>query len=147
MSELYPKLVRGFSSLQVFKQKVLNYHWNVTGPSFYETHLVLQRVYESLEGFVDRFAESIRVYGRAPGLYTVYIQVSSVKENLTIPAVPSMYTELISDIRLLKADVLSSLEAAEVDREHGVLNLLGELVETIDKISYLIESSQEGFNL
>jgi DNA-binding ferritin-like protein len=39
-----------------------NSHWQVKGQSFYSDHLMLQRIYESLEGEIDSLAEKIVSY-------------------------------------------------------------------------------------
>jgi DNA-binding ferritin-like protein len=142
---LYESLIKLFSSLQVTVQKAHNFHWNLTGPAFYPLHLLLDRVYGDLDAYTDRMAEHIRGYGRAPGAFAIFLQFSSVKENLNIPEGYAMLSELLADIKTLKAELAAtSVEAAG---RQGTLNLLGELDETLDTVIYLLSSNQSNFNI
>lgn len=143
----YQPLVKLFCSMQVYSQKSLNYHWNVTGPDFYQAHLLLGRVYESVDAFKDRLAEHIRGYGRAPGSYAVFLQLSSVKENLALPGVAQMLVELLSDLQLLRSDLKLAADAATESNRQGTLNLLGDIDECFDTLYYLLSSSQLNFNV
>jgi starvation-inducible DNA-binding protein len=41
-------------------------HWNVRGSSFYEAHLLFERVYKELAEFQDGLSESLRTFGYSP---------------------------------------------------------------------------------
>lgn len=41
-------------------------HWNVRGPNFYETHLLFDRVYGSIDGLMDGLVERLRACGFNP---------------------------------------------------------------------------------
>lgn len=41
-------------------------HWNVRGSNFYESHLLFDRVYESLNGLMDGLIERLRACGFNP---------------------------------------------------------------------------------
>lgn len=140
----YQLLVKLFCGLRVTTNKSLNYHWNVTGPDFYQQHLLLQRIYEILDGFTDRLAEHIRGMGRVPGAFSVYIQLSSVQEDLSIPPALTMLSNLLVDAQTLKADLLT---AAESTSNQGTLNLLGDIDESLDTVIYLLGSTQPNFNV
>ncbi len=43
--------------------KTQNYHWNVRGPEFYATHLLLETHYEEMAEGTDEIAERIRSLG------------------------------------------------------------------------------------
>jgi starvation-inducible DNA-binding protein len=145
MNMIYQSLIKLFCSLQVTIQKSHNFHWNVTGPGFYQVHQLLERIYDDLEGYTDRMAEHIRGYGRAPGAFAIFLQFSSVKENLNIPEAYAMLSELLADVMILKDELIEvSNEAAG---KQSTLNLLGELDETLDTIIYLLSSNQLNFNI
>src|ERR687889_2197578 len=62
--------------------KTHNYHWNVTGPMFRTLHLMFEEQYNELALAVDLIAERIRALGfPAPGAYSVYARLSSIKEE------------------------------------------------------------------
>ena len=142
---IYQSLIKLFCSLQVTIQKSHNFHWNVTGPAYYQLHLLLDRIYGDLDAYTDRMAEHIRGYGRAPGAFAIYLQYSSVKENLNIPEAYAMLSELLADVMILKAELMEVSKAAA--GKQGTLNLLGELDESLDTIIYLLSSNQLNFNI
>lgn len=145
---MYAELVRVFSTMQVLKQKMLNYHWNVTGPDFYQTHLLLERLYGIVDGYTDRFAEHIRGYGRAPGLYSVYLSYSAVKEgDGSIPNAGTILSELAADTVLLAQQIKIANDAAGKADRPDTLNLLGDFAEQVATISYLLNSNKPGFNV
>ena len=144
MSSTYQLLVKLFCGLRVITNKSLNYHWHVTGADFYQYHLLLQRVYETLDGFTDRLAEHIRGMGRVPGAFAIYIQLSSVQEDTTVPAAATMLFNLLADVKTLKADLAAAAESAA---NQGTLNLLGDIDESFDTLTYLLGSSQSNFNV
>jgi len=43
--------------------KLQNFHWNITGMSFYGLHKLFGKQYEKLAKFIDQLAEKIRQYG------------------------------------------------------------------------------------
>lgn len=145
---MYVSLVKIISTQQVIKQKLLNYHWNVTGPDFYNAHMLLQRLYEGVDSYTDRLAEHSRAFGRAPGLYSVYLKFSVVQENLNIPQeVTAIYKEVQEDLLKLIAEVkLAAKEAGDLTLP-GTENLLGDFAEYLDKALYLISSNQMGYNV
>lgn len=141
---IYQSLVKLFCGLRVTANKSLSYHWHVTGADFYQYHLLLQRVYESLDGFIDRLAEHIRGQGRVPGSFAVYVQLSSVTEDSGVPDSLTMLSNLLNDCKTLKEDVNA---AAEITTNQGTLNLLGDVDECLDTLIYLLGSIQSNFNV
>src|SRR5262245_40516346 len=66
--------------------KTHNFHWNVTGPMFNTLHLMFETQYTELATAVDEIAERIRALGYpAPGSYTAYSKLSSIKEAEGVP--------------------------------------------------------------
>ena len=43
----------------VFYQKLRHYHWNVTGPGFFELHQKFEEVYNRWNVFIDEVAERV----------------------------------------------------------------------------------------
>src|SRR5213083_3150732 len=67
--------------------KTHNFHWNVTGPMFQTLHMMFEAQYTELANAVDLIAERIRALGfPAPGSYSTYARLSSIKEEEGVPA-------------------------------------------------------------
>src|SRR5215510_3483762 len=72
------------------------YHWNVTGPMFRTLHLMFEEQYTELALAVDSIAERIRALGfPAPGTYSTYARLSSIKEEEGVPAAEDMIRSLV----------------------------------------------------
>jgi Ferritin-like domain len=66
--------------------KTHNFHWNVTGPMFQALHLMFETQYNELALAVDAVAERIRALGfPAPGTYKQFLQLSSIKDEDSMP--------------------------------------------------------------
>ncbi|MDJ0785709.1 MAG: Dps family protein [Myxococcota bacterium] len=78
--------------------KTHNYHWNVTGPMFTTLHTLFETHYSELALAVDEIAERIRSLGyRAPGSYSEFQGLSSIKESTSTPKATDMVQDLVAD--------------------------------------------------
>ena len=76
--------------------KTHNFHWNVTGPMFNTLHLMFETQYTELALAVDQIAERIRALGfPAPGSYSDFSRLSSIKEAQGVPTAEDMIRELV----------------------------------------------------
>src|SRR4030095_4389121 len=76
--------------------KTHNFHWNVTGPMFQTLHLMFETQYNELALAVDLIAERIRALGYpAPGTYSEYSKLSSIKETAGVPKAEEMIRLLV----------------------------------------------------
>lgn len=139
-NDIYISMVKVLSELSVLRQKTLNYHWNVSGRSFYEYHLLYERLYGIVDGFIDRVAEQARAYGRAPGTFSIYLKMSSIQEDTYIPTPEEMINNLVTDFNTLKATIYQATEASEESGDLGVENLLGDIAESVNTAIYLLSS-------
>jgi starvation-inducible DNA-binding protein len=72
------------------------FHWNVTGPMFQTLHLMFETQYNELALAVDQVAERIRALGfTAPGTYSEFARLSSIKETVGVPKAQDMIRELV----------------------------------------------------
>jgi starvation-inducible DNA-binding protein len=78
--------------------KTHNYHWNVTGPMFTTLHTLFETQYTELATAVDEIAERIRTTGAfAPGSYSAFAKLSTVKEETGHPKAEDMIRALTLD--------------------------------------------------
>src|SRR5260370_22140650 len=76
--------------------KTHNFHWNVTGPMFQTLHLMFETQYTELALAVDLVAERIRALGLpAPGTYKQFVQLSTIKEDDTVPKAEDLIPRLL----------------------------------------------------
>src|SRR6478735_2920429 len=73
-----------------------NFHWNVKGPMFNSLHLMFETQYTELALAVDLIAERIRALGYpAPGTYSEFVALSSIKEVKGQPKAEDMIKHLV----------------------------------------------------
>lgn len=122
--------------------KTHKYHWNVTGPMFQTLHLMFEEHYTALALAVDEIAERIRVLGvKAPGSYTEFSKLSSVKEDASIEtSANDMIANLLGDheqvVRTAK-EILPLLDGAN---DEGTNSLLGARIEYHEKTAWMLKS-------
>ena len=54
------------SDLEVMSVKLQNYHWNVQGKGFFQTHEKLEEYYNEIREQIDEIAEHILILGYQP---------------------------------------------------------------------------------
>jgi len=78
--------------------KTHNFHWNVTGPMFSTLHLLFETQYDELAIAVDTVAERVRALGvYAPGSFTQFKELSTVREETSVPSAVEMIQQLAKD--------------------------------------------------
>lgn len=84
---------------QVLYNKTRKFHWNVSGNSFLELHLLFEEQYKQLEEAIDEIAERINKLGSpTPGTMQEFLQLTSLKENPgKYPSQKDMLKELLND--------------------------------------------------
>jgi starvation-inducible DNA-binding protein len=91
--------------------KTQKYHWNVTGPEFYQFHIFLETQYTALAEDVDEIAERVRqVGGKAIGTMSEFLKTTRLAEDPgKYPSARDMLHELLHDheaiIRQLREDI------------------------------------------
>ena len=89
------------------------HHWQVSGVTFYQLHLLLDKHYEEQAGFVDDIAERIQSLG---GL--AYAMAPDVAENTRLPRPPAGREDVATQIsRLLQAHEIMLKEIREAASE------------------------------
>lgn len=95
----------------VLGARTRNYHWNVTGPHFYDLHKLFGSQYEALDETMDEMAERARTLGgRAVGTLSEFLKLARLKEQPgKYPTASQMTAQLLAGhealIRQLRRDV------------------------------------------
>ena len=85
------------------------HHWQVSGPTFYQLHLLFDKHYEEQSELVDAVAERIQSLGGIS-----YAMAADIAENTTIPRPPKDREDVPTQIaRLLEAHEIILKEARE----------------------------------
>jgi starvation-inducible DNA-binding protein len=124
--------------------KTHNYHWNVTGPMFSTLHTLFETEYTEYALAVDEIAERIRAIGaRAPGSYTEFAELASVKEDRGSPPAMEMISNLVADQEATVASARKLVEVAEAAGDQATADLGVRRIETHEKNAWMLRSHLE----
>jgi starvation-inducible DNA-binding protein len=120
------------------------FHWNVTGPMFNTLHLMFETQYNELALAVDLIAERIRaldVY--APGTYSQFAKLTSIKEADGVPKANEMIKELVAGHEAVCRTARSVFPAAESAADEATADLLTQRLQLHEKTAWMLRSLLE----
>lgn len=121
--------------------KTHNYHWNVEGPMFQTLHLMFMEQYTELWNALDTIAERIRALGEyAPGSYTDYMELSSVKDAKGTPKATEMIEHLILGHEAVIKTARKVFPIAEEANDQSTMDLLTQRLEIHEKTAWMLRS-------
>jgi len=124
--------------------KTHNYHWNVTGPMFTTLHTLFETQYTELALAVDEVAERIRSLGAyAPGSYTAFQKLATVKEEAGRPDAKKMIKQLVADQERVSSTARRVIEAAEAVRDQATTDLATRRLDVHEKHAWMLRSHLE----
>lgn len=121
--------------------KTHNFHWNVTGPMFNTLHLMFEGQYTELWTAVDLIAERIRALDEpAPGTYSQFSKLTSLKEADGIPNAKEMIAQLLDGHETVARTARSIFPAAEKGGDEATLDLLTQRIQLHEKTAWMLRS-------
>jgi starvation-inducible DNA-binding protein len=124
--------------------KTHNFHWNVKGPMFQTLHLMFETQYNELALAVDLIAERIRALGEhAPGSYSDYARLSSIKEAKGVPTATRMIAELVSGQEAVARTARKVFPLAEKANDEPTADLLTQRLQVHEKTAWMLRSLLE----
>jgi starvation-inducible DNA-binding protein len=139
------KITKGLSHLladtYTLYLKTHNFHWNVTGPMFQTLHLMFETHYNELALAVDAIAERIRSLGYpAPGTYSEYAKLSSIKEDVGVPEATQMIRLLVNGHEAVAKTARSVFPEVEAARDEATADLLTQRLQIHEKTAWMLRS-------
>lgn len=121
-----------------------NFHWNVTGPMFQTLHLMFETHYTELALAVDAIAERIRALGfPAPGTYSEFVKLSSIKETTGVPKAAHMIDILIDSHETVIKTARSLFPLVDKANDETSADLLTQRMQIHEKTAWMLRSLQE----
>ncbi len=121
--------------------KTHGYHWNVTGPMFTTLHTLFEVEYTELALAVDEIAERIRSVGEiAPGSYSQFTKLATIKEAKGVPKAEDMVRELVEDQQLIVKAAQKVIAAAEAAGDNASADLGVRRIEVHQKNAWMLRS-------
>ncbi|WP_226391125.1 Dps family protein [Penaeicola halotolerans] len=122
------------ANYQIYYQNLRNFHWNVSGPNFFELHAKFEELYTTAQTGIDEVAERILTLGARPySSYSEFLDNSQIEE-----------AKVISDSKKMVEITRDNLTAL-IDVERVVLETAGEVADegTITLISDYITAHEK----
>ena len=124
--------------------KTHNYHWNVTGPMFNTLHTLFELEYTELALAVDEIAERVRALGaRAPGSYSEFAALTTVKEASGTPNARQMLEQLVADQQAVIESAQRVVAAAEQAKDLATADLGVRRIQVHEKNAWMLRSHLE----
>ncbi|RYZ63442.1 MAG: DNA starvation/stationary phase protection protein [Proteobacteria bacterium] len=121
--------------------KTHNFHWNVTGPMFQTLHLMFETQYNELWLANDAIAERIRSLGHpAPGTYSEFVKLSSIKETAGVPKATDMIRLLVEGHEAVVRTARSLFPVAEKAADEATADLLTQRIQVHEKTGWMLRS-------
>lgn len=144
MDELIQKLNKLLASSFTMYLKAHNFHWNVEDQDFPQYHEFFGNLYEEVYGSVDTTAEQIRALGGyAKGSLTDFKELSTVRDQVTIPSLQEMVAILKRDNDAIIAVLNEVHEAASTQKEYGLINYIEGRIDTHKKHGWMLRASMK----
>ena len=125
--------------------KTHNFHWNVTGPMFPSLHVMFEVQYTELALAVDLIAERIRTLGvKAPGSYSEFAKLSSIKESTGDLSAQQMIAELVSGQESVVKTARSIFPIVDESHDEPTADLLTQRMQSHEKTAWMLRSMLEG---
>jgi starvation-inducible DNA-binding protein len=139
------KIAEGLSKLladsYTLYLKTHNFHWNVTGPHFNSLHQLFEEHYTELATAVDDIAERIRALDFvAPGSYSQFSKLTSIKESIDVPNWQDMIHQLIEAHETVVKTARSLLNIVDEAGDEVTQGLLGERMSIHEKTAWMLRS-------
>lgn len=121
-----------------------NFHWNVKGPMFNTLHLMFETQYTELALAVDLIAERIRTLGEpAPGTYSEFAKLSSIKEVKGVPTAEQMIKHLVHGQEAVIKTARSLFPNLEKASDEPSADLLTQRMQIHEKNAWMLRSLLE----
>ncbi len=121
--------------------KTQNYHWNVTGKSFHQLHVLFEEQYRDLAEAVDEIAERIRALGEyAPGSFAAFSKVSSIKEESSIPTAEEMIQNLVIGHETVVSTARELIAVTEECEDDVTADMLIQRMQVHEKAAWMLRS-------
>ena len=123
------------------QSQVKQAHWNVKGPMFQTLHLMFETQYNELALAVDMIAERIRALGfPAPGTYSEYSKLSSIKETTGVPEATQMIRLLVEGQEAVTRTARKIFPVVDKASDEPTADLLTQRMQVHEKTAWMLRS-------
>lgn len=127
--------------------KTKKYHWDIIGPQFMTLHKLWEGHYEALSGYIDEYAERVRMLGGYPvGTAQEFLDLTSISEHpKDLPTSTQMVQRLVMDHETIVRNLRESIDAcSEKYHDEGTADFFTGMMKAHEKMAWMLRSFVEG---
>lgn len=138
---LVKKLNNLLASYEIYYQNLRNFHWNVTGPNFFELHAKFEELYNEATLAIDETAERILTLGERPySSFSEYIENSVITEAKLVEEAKKMVEIVRDNLNSLLNLERSVLEVAGDHGDEGTVTLMSDYISAKEKTVWMLSA-------
>ncbi|WP_200974567.1 Dps family protein [Echinicola sp. 20G] len=138
---LVEKLNNLLANYEIYYQNLRNFHWNVSGPNFFELHAKFEELYNEATVAIDETAERILTLGERPlSSFSEYIKASNIEEAKEITDPKKMVETVRDNLNTLLSLERETLEAASAQGDEGSVTLMSDYITSKEKVIWMLSA-------
>lgn len=138
---LVEKLNELLANYEVFYQNLRNFHWNVTGPHFFELHAKFEELYNQAFEGIDEVAERILTLGVRPfSSFEEFIENSQIEEAKKVTDAKEMVEITRENLNTLLKLEREVLETAAEQGDEGTVTLISDYITAKEKTVWMLSA-------
>ncbi|MFN3802740.1 Dps family protein [Belliella pelovolcani] len=138
---LAKKLNELLANYEIYYQNLRNFHWNVTGPNFFELHAKFEELYNAANLGIDEVAERILTLGIRPlSSFEEYINHAAIKEAKEIHEAKEMVEIVRDNLNTLSSLEREVLEIAAEQNDEGTVSMMSEYITGKEKVVWMLSA-------
>jgi starvation-inducible DNA-binding protein len=129
------------ANYQVYYQNLRNFHWNITGESFFDLHEKFEELYEDARLKIDEIAERLLTLRLRPmSNMSDYLDAAHIKEAGKILDENKMVSNILENHRILIADMRTIISSAGKIEDEGTIDMIGGFLSAMEKKSWMLDA-------
>lgn len=138
---LVNKLNSLLANYEIYYQNLRNFHWNVSGPNFFELHAKFEELYNQANLGIDEVAERILTLGARPfSSFEEYIANAAIKEAKHVEDAKKMVEIVRENLSTLLKLERETIEAAAEQGDEGTLTLISDYISAKEKTVWMLSA-------
>ncbi|MBB5148143.1 MULTISPECIES: Dps family protein [Ureibacillus] len=129
------------STYSVLYTKLHNYHWYVTGPSFFTLHEKFEELYNEITANLDEVAERILTKGGKPvATLKEHLELSRVQEASGSEKSEEMVQTIIDDFQSTMKLIKEAMEEAANQGDDRTEDMLNATFQSLEKHTWMLSA-------
>src|SRR5690606_26027683 len=121
--------------------KLHNYHWYVTGPSFFTLHEKFEELYNEVTLNLDEIAERILTKGGKPvATLKEHLELSHVQEATGSETTEEMVQTIITDFQAIMKLINEAMGQASEEGDDRTEDILNAIFQSLEKHNWMLKS-------